>query len=63
MSIPSTGKSSNSSSSSKAAAGFWSFGGIVAASADVAFAVGAAPEAGAADMVDGRTVEEGVELS
>jgi hypothetical protein len=26
---------------------------------DVAFAVGAAPEAGAADMVGGRAIEEG----
>lgn len=48
--ILSTGKSSNSSSSSNAAAGFASF--IVSAllSEVVAFAVGAAPEAGAADM-------------
>jgi hypothetical protein len=42
---------------SKAAAGFWSFGGVVAASVDVAFAVGAAPEAGAADIVCGRGEE------
>lgn len=55
--VPSTGKSSNSSSSSKAAAGFWSFGGVVAASVDVAFAVGAAPEAGAADIACGREEE------
>ncbi|KAM3073294.1 hypothetical protein ACMFMG_009004 [Clarireedia jacksonii] len=52
--ILSTGKSSNSSSSSSVVAGFWSFAASPAAdlSLVVALAVGAAPEAGAADMVN-----------
>jgi hypothetical protein len=48
---PSTGKSSNSSSSSNAAAGFWSLGGVVEVSGFVAFEAGAAPDAGAADIL------------
>jgi len=48
--ILSTGKSSNSSSSSNAAAGFASFVGSAFLSVVTALAVGAAPEAGAADM-------------
>ncbi len=49
--VLSTGKSSNSSSSSNAAAGFVSFVGSAFLSVVVALAAGAAPEAGAADMV------------
>jgi hypothetical protein len=52
--VLSTGKSSNSSSSSKAAAGFVSFVGSVLLSAVVAFAVcGAPPEVGAPDILYG----------
>lgn len=49
--IPSTGKSSNSSSSSNAVAAFVSFVWSAFLSAAVALAAGAAPEAGAADMM------------
>jgi hypothetical protein len=49
--VLSTGKSSNSSSSSNAAAGFASFVASALLSVVVALAVGAAPEAGAADMI------------
>jgi hypothetical protein len=48
--VLSTGKSSNSSSSSNAAAVFVSFVGSAFLSAVVALTAGAAPEAGAADM-------------
>jgi hypothetical protein len=48
---PSTGKSSNSSSSSKAVAAFWLFGEVVVPSGVVVFVVGAVPAAGAADIV------------
>ena len=49
--ILSTGKSSNSSSSSNAAAGFTSFDESALFSDDVALVVGAAPAFGAADMI------------
>lgn len=50
--VLSTGKSSNSSSSSNAAAGFWSFVGWVFASDVIALVVGGtAPVAGAPDML------------
>jgi hypothetical protein len=49
--VLSTGKSSNSSSSSNAAAGLASFVGSAFLSVVAALAAGAAPEAGAADMM------------
>jgi hypothetical protein len=49
--VPSTGKSSNSSSSSNAAAGLGLLEGVDEASFAVAFVVGAAPDAGAAGIV------------
>lgn len=51
INLLSTGKSSNSSSSSRAAAGFVSFVGSAFLSVVVALVAGGAPEAGAADML------------
>jgi hypothetical protein len=59
--VLSTGKSSNSSSSSKAAAGFVSFVSVPLSVVVALVVCGAAPEAGAADIVRrGEVVEVAV---